>query len=65
MMPNEEEQEDMWRKGWRPEGYVAPDGEEDLFRREHPGWLQAVWAHPSWPAWVAKRHGNTEPDGER
>ena len=60
-----DEQEQMWAQGWRPAGHREPSDDEQRFLREHPGWLQAVWAHPDWPAWVAKRHGGTDTDIER
>jgi hypothetical protein len=31
------------------------DADELQFLREHPGWMQAAWAHPDWPEWQRER----------
>lgn len=52
---NEDQQEDAWRKGWRPANYQDETDADRAFLREHPGWLQAAWAHPRYVEWLLAR----------
>lgn len=52
---NAEEQERAWKDGWRPAGHPDTSHAERVFLAKHPGWLQAAWAHPDWPAFIAAR----------